>query len=171
MSACRCDGTWTGRHGSESLLDAALEAIGRAAVVVDPSGTVIEANSMARASLADVGQPLHDMLRAIVREGAEHPDWSSTPVVTKGHALGHLVVARPANVGVTGRLARAGREWGLTPRQRDVLAEIAAGNSNKIIAASLGVSVRTVEVHLTLLFTKARVTSRAELLVKLSALE
>lgn len=154
------------------LLDAALEAIGRAAVVVDASGNVLQANSAARALLADGEAAVRETLRAIARAGgAEHPDWSRTPVVTDGQGAEHLVVARPTSVGVTGRLAQAYREWGLTRRQREVLARIAGGNANKVIAAALGVSVRTVEVHLTALFIKARVASRAELLVKLSAID
>ena len=137
-------------------------------MVVDASGAIVEANSIARASLAVGGKSLRDTLRALVREGrAEHLDWSKTPVVANNHGFAHLVVARPASAGIRGRLPQAEREWALTVRQRQVLVEIAAGNSNKSIAATLGVSVRTVEVHLTALFTKAGVTSRAELLVKL----
>ena len=172
MSACRHDDVWWGRHEGASLLDAALDAIGRAAIVVDDSGDVLQANGIARALLADSEGSIRDTLRAVVRAGgAEHPDWSVTPVVTSGHGVELLVVARPTHVGITGRLAHAEREWGLTPRQREVLAKIANGNANKNIALTLGVSVRTVEAHLTALFTKARVASRAELLVKLSAIE
>lgn len=175
MSACRHDDLWWGRHGRASLLDAALEAIGRAAIVVDASGNILQTNGIARALLADGEAAMRETLRAVVRAGgAEHPDWSRAPVVTDEYGVEHLVVARPArptNVGVTGRLAQAAREWELTRRQREVLARIAGGNANKVIAATLGVSVRTVEVHLTALFVKARVASRTELLVKLSALE
>jgi DNA-binding NarL/FixJ family response regulator len=171
MSACRHDDVWWGRHGTASLLDAALEAIGRAAIVVDASGNVLQANSVARAMLAE-REGMRDALRALVRAGgAEHPDWSSTPVETNGHGVEHLVVARAACVGISGRLAQAVREWELTRRQRDVLAKVACGNANKVIALTLGVSVRTVEVHLTAIFVKARVASRAELLAKLSSIE
>jgi DNA-binding CsgD family transcriptional regulator len=172
MSASRCDSVRWGRHGRESLIDAALEAIGRAAMVIDASGAIVEATILARPLLADSRGPMRYTLCAVVGEGgAEHPDWSRTPVVTDGHGVEHLVVARPAKMGVAGRLPHADREWGLTARQRNVLAEVAVGNSNKTIAATLGVSVRTVEVHLTAVFTKAGVSSRAELLVKLSTIE
>jgi DNA-binding CsgD family transcriptional regulator len=42
---------------------------------------------------------------------------------------------------------RAGRIAALTPRERDVLAGLIAGYSNKVIAHKLGISARTVEAH------------------------
>lgn len=171
MSAWR-DDVWWARHEGPSLLDAALDAIARATFVVDGSGDVLKANALARALLADLEVSIRDTLRAVVGAGVgEHPGWSVTPVVTSGQGIESLVVARAANVGIGARIVQAQRQWGLTRRQLEVLAKIANGSPNKIIAASLGVSVRTVEVHLTALFTKACVTSRAELLVKLSTLE
>jgi DNA-binding NarL/FixJ family response regulator len=49
-----------------------------------------------------------------------------------------------------------------TPRQLEVLALAAEGASNKEIAISLGISERTVEVHLTNLFKLLGVASRTE---------
>lgn len=43
--------------------------------------------------------------------------------------------------------ARAARIAALTPRERDVLAGIISGCSNKMIAHRLGISMRTVEGH------------------------
>ena len=51
----------------------------------------------------------------------------------------------------------------LTPRERDVLVEIARGCTNKEIAAALGVSVRTVESHRESLLRKLDVRGTAGL--------
>lgn len=49
----------------------------------------------------------------------------------------------------------------LTPRERDVLALVAAGATNKDVAARLGISLKTVGRHMENLFVKLEVTSRA----------
>jgi DNA-binding CsgD family transcriptional regulator len=55
---------------------------------------------------------------------------------------------RPVTASVMHNLdARAARIAALTPRERDVLAGIISGCSNKMIAYRLGISVRTVEGH------------------------
>lgn len=51
---------------------------------------------------------------------------------------------------------------GLSPREREVLAPLARGDSNKAIAAALGISERTVERHVSNIFDKLGVTSRTE---------
>ncbi len=50
----------------------------------------------------------------------------------------------------------------LTPREREVLALVAAGISNKSIARSLKISPNTVKFHMTTLFAKLGVATRAE---------
>jgi two-component system nitrate/nitrite response regulator NarL len=54
----------------------------------------------------------------------------------------------------------------LTPREREILALIGEGLSNKAMARRLGISVHTVKFHLEALFTKLDATSRAEAVAK-----
>ncbi len=51
----------------------------------------------------------------------------------------------------------------LTPRERDVMTYVAMGKPNKIIAAELGVSQRTVEAHRARIFQKMQVRNAVEL--------
>ncbi|MGH2617340.1 MAG: response regulator transcription factor, partial [Thermomicrobiales bacterium] len=51
----------------------------------------------------------------------------------------------------------------LSPREREVLALVADGRSNKAIAEALFVSPNTVKTHITSLFHKMQVHSRAQL--------
>ena len=61
--------------------------------------------------------------------------------------------ARPA--------AGASSRHGLTPRELQVLRLVAAGTTNKAIAAELVLSERTVDRHVSNIFTKLGVPSRA----------
>jgi two-component system response regulator DctR len=51
----------------------------------------------------------------------------------------------------------------LTEREREVMARVAAGLPNKLIADALDISVRTVEVHRARMFEKMNVRSAVEL--------
>ena len=57
---------------------------------------------------------------------------------------------------------RAGLPGGLTPREVDVVVQLARGRTNPEIATALGVSRRTVTSHLEHVYTKLGVSSRTE---------
>lgn len=57
-------------------------------------------------------------------------------------------------------------EQHLTPREREVLALVAAGRSNDEVAGSLGISPRTVETYLDRMYQRFDVASRTELVAR-----
>lgn len=57
--------------------------------------------------------------------------------------------------------APSGRPQGLTPRELQVLRLVATGKTNKAIATELCVSEKTVDRHVSNIFTKLNVPSRA----------
>jgi RNA polymerase sigma factor (sigma-70 family) len=59
----------------------------------------------------------------------------------------------------------------LTPREREVLTLIAQGKSNKVMAAQLGVSQRTVEIHRARVMEKSGAASLAQLVRMVMDLE
>jgi DNA-binding CsgD family transcriptional regulator len=65
--------------------------------------------------------------------------------------------------GELGRIGGRTREQGLTPAERRVAVLVAAGQTNREVAAALFLSERTVESHLTRVYTKLGVRSRTEL--------
>ena len=69
-----------------------------------------------------------------------------------------LDAARPAQL--ESLLVRA---YGLTARERDVAGLVVRGSSNQQVAGELGVAVDTVQQHLSNIFDKTGVRSRAEL--------
>lgn len=60
------------------------------------------------------------------------------------------------------RLAGSPRPGGLSPRENEVLALVAAGKTNRAIATELFISERTVARHVSNIFTKLGLSSRAE---------
>ena len=71
------------------------------------------------------------------------------------------VAATLAQVGRRGD--RDARPYGLTSRETEIVSAIAAGKSNREIAALLGISLQTVKHHLTSIFDKTGTSSRLEL--------
>ena len=63
----------------------------------------------------------------------------------------------------------AARMAALTPREREVLEMVVAGRTNKVMAMTLGICEKTIEVHRAHVMRKMRVQSLAEL-VRLAAL-
>jgi FixJ family two-component response regulator len=57
----------------------------------------------------------------------------------------------------------------LTPRERDVMLHVAKGESSKVIAAQLGMSPRTVEVHRSRIYEKIRPKSVVDLVYMAAA--
>ena len=56
----------------------------------------------------------------------------------------------------------AAAQLGLTPREAEVLALVAAGRSNRQIAQALFISPKTVGVHVSIILAKLGVTGRVE---------
>jgi DNA-binding NarL/FixJ family response regulator len=70
--------------------------------------------------------------------------------------------AAPDIASIDAQAGRASREpHGLTARELEVLRLVAAGQTNKSIAAELVLSERTVERHVSNIFAKLNVSSRA----------
>jgi DNA-binding NarL/FixJ family response regulator len=153
---------------TSSALAAALQALGAPAFVIGPAGEIFEANTAGQALLAaksaDVRTSLHD---AAKRRPARLP-FRLTPLVGAGEPQGYLALLdaeRPVVSAIDGAVAR----YALTPRQRQTLELVAAGKTNAVIGAELGISERTVELHVTGLLDKVGVDSRSALVGALLA--
>lgn len=87
-------------------------------------------------------------------------------VVVSADQVGDLVGSRPA-AAPPGEFPRArrpstGRVPALTPREHEILAMLAEGLPNKLIASRLGISDHTVKTHLEAVFDKLGASNRAE---------
>ena len=100
------------------------------------------------------------LLRAEVAEG-RLPGWAVDAVLASGDS-GSLrgVRRRRAGVAGSGYPVHTHPTQALTGREREVLALVARGATNRAVAQALGISAKTVNAHLEHIFTKLGVTTR-----------
>jgi DNA-binding CsgD family transcriptional regulator len=150
-----------------AAFDVLLEAVASPAFVIDARGAVRETNAAARRLLATRDR---DTRQALVDALAHRP--TSVPVrLTRLHDRG-IAVHWLAVVDVDhieARVSAAAQRYRLTPRETEALGWIARGATNQRIAAELGCSERTVELHVTHILVKADVGSRTALVAALLA--
>lgn len=160
-----------------SVLEVLLEMIEASVFVLSSGGRIVVANARGTALLASRGEVLRELLDEGGR-GASASDstptrWAAGPlcgwrrsfIVDEGDVHSLVVVDEPRTT-LDGVAERAVRAWALTARQADVFRLVLEGLPNKEIAARLKLAPRTVEVHVTTLFEKAGVESRARLIAK-----
>lgn len=86
--------------------------------------------------------------------------------VALGAWLGSRLTARPRPSGPFERNHAAVRSLGLSPRECEILAALATGESNKELARRLGISPNTVKTHLARIYEKLEVQRRVQAIEK-----
>jgi DNA-binding CsgD family transcriptional regulator len=124
---------------------AALVALRRAAETWKGMGARYQ-GARARELLAVACERLDDLDGAALHRDAARAEYDALGAAPDSARLSKRGAARP---------------HGLTPREREVLALLAAGQTNKAIAADLMVSERTVDRHVSNIFLKLSVSTRA----------
>lgn len=136
-------------------ISGALEDVPAAAYVLGRGGAVLHANAAGRAMLDHDRKSVEEQLRSGISAGVQ---------IARLAPQSELQLAiLPVSADPAPRVAAARLRWQLTNRQAEVLELVAQGLSNRRVAASLGCSESTVELHLTALLEKAQCESRAQL--------
>lgn len=150
---------------ARAILEHALDQLGAPAFVIDARGHMLEASSSGRA-LCDMRQTeVSGALRDALAGRPNAMGFELTSIAEAGSPACWLAIARAgsADARLASAIARATARWSLTARQREVLELVVRGTANATIAAELGIAERTVELHVTALFDRAGVDSRAAL--------
>ncbi len=141
-----------------SALAAALEAIPSPAFVVRQPRAVLQANARGR-SLLDAER---ERVLSLLENGAPPPRGPARFAIPVAPDY-QVVVVHDLEQDARARLTGVTQRWGLTPRQAAVLELVAQGESNRAVAARLGCSEKTVELHVSALLAKTRCASRSQL--------
>ncbi len=137
-----------------AALTAALDQLGAPAMVL-AGQRVVEANASGRALLAERRRELLD----------GSVDAETVPIRLAGCPDLRLLIVRSEtrDARIAAAVERAAMRWDLGARSREVLTRVMRGDANATIAAELSITRRAVELHVTALFERAGVGSRAEL--------
>lgn len=155
----------------------AIEYIPVPAFVVSMAGVVLASNASGHRWLA--GRP--ERSRTLTHPRGPNPKQFAVTMSTDRRPGYYLAVLRPVQARLArrelalgddtsdahARVVTAARRWGLTPRQAQVLEQLANGMSNAQIATLLGCAEATVEIHVSRVLDRAGVDSRAGLLATL----
>ncbi len=140
-----------------AALDVALDAMQVPALVADPRGEIVCSNARARAVVGDRPHSVRWARPAANTTGGADAIWQATPIGVAGLPDWSLLILRPPEAAVR-------RRWNLTARQAEVLGLVARGLTNTGIAETLGIRLGTVEFHISAIFDKVGVNSRAALI-------
>jgi DNA-binding CsgD family transcriptional regulator len=148
-----------------AALEVVLDQIAAPAFVVGANGRLLEVNEAGRALLTTRRAELAKAITATLANEEAPIPIDLTPLDSRGAKNHWLAVlrTRTEDSRVADALARAATRLGLTRRQREVLEHVITGGSNATIADALRVSERAIEQHLTAIFDRAAVDSRAAL--------
>jgi DNA-binding CsgD family transcriptional regulator len=94
------------------------------------------------------------------------PAFSNLDTV-RAEVIAHFLQAKALRCRHVGSLPQTDSDAQLSARELEVAEAVAIGLSNKEVAATLDISVRTVENHMRSIFAKLRVTTRTRLAAKL----
>jgi two-component system, NarL family, response regulator YdfI len=140
-------------RGAGSLQDWGAAALPGMVILTDDARRALDADALRQGGRAVL--PRHASAREII---------AAIESAANGLVAIHpesLEALQPAALGGE-RAAAATAQQALTARETEVLAMIADGLGNKIIAARLGISTHTVKFHIASIFAKLNAGSRTE---------
>jgi predicted ATPase/DNA-binding CsgD family transcriptional regulator len=168
--------TLSWRVGPRWVVAAALEGLARVVAGQRQDLVAVELVSRAAALRTEIGVPVRPSGRAGLErllattqvglgQDAFARAWAqgqTRPLSDVMAAVAELRIAAPSRATRGAGVRDADRPFDLTPRELDVLRLLAAGKTDREIAATLFIGIRTVQTHVTHLFAKLGVNTRAE---------
>ena len=155
-------------------LDLRPETMTAPVLLVGLEGEVLGANEEGHRLLRSSDFAPRTSLATLEGGNATAKIWALTPLRNARGLVGFVAscrsqVSSAPEASASDAVGEAARAWRLTDRKRQVLELVARGLTNSMVAATLAIAERTVEFHLSGIFERAGVESRASLLARLFA--
>ncbi len=146
-------------------LRVAIEHLGSAAFLIGVRGAIHETNAAGRALLTEDRDEITKALEDALAGRPNPREIELVPLLERGVPAHFLAIVRadPVERRVASCVQLCALKWSLTPRQAEVLDLVVRGLANATIAATLRVGERSIELHMTAIFDRAGVDSRAAL--------